>query len=1004
MPTDAGALRALAFDTIMIDSHREGVGQAPQRPEGLKLLLDIDMSNLAPDHPLVQENQACFQYLYPAPEHGFDPRVNFKAERAVLNGCSDRSALEAWWTNVLCNFLDQGVDGFRFLNPLESKAILGNIVTAVRSRFPQALFILNTPGVAWSALDEFAGRPFDYCVSSLPWWDMRAPWLAEEYTSLRHLAPVIAMAEVPGAAPPEDIETRRARLLLAAISGSGVLMPMGFENGTNEPLNDTVQMMNIISASENVLSSSGALRVYPSASRTIVLRTSDGGAQFANDALIAVISRNGDAPEAFDRTVIADLDEWSDLEPIVMRQSDDALRRPGTTRLFRARRAKPVQLDRSIIRSAQRAAKEPRIIVENIIPSVDGGRYATKRLVGETVRIEADIYTDGHPVLAAELLFKAGDENQLQRQRMEPLGNDRWYADLPLRRAGRHSFTVEAWLDGYGTFARDLKKKRDAQKDVRPDLQEGCRLIKETHAAAASGLRPALEAISHHLEGRTASEQTELLLAPETIEAMRLADRRPFRAQSASYDIDADRKAAGFSSWYEIFPRSASGDEHRHGTFKDVIAQLPRIASMGFDVLYMPPIHPVGTTNRKGKNNALVALPDDVGSSYAIGAQEGGHDAIHPALGTFDDFRTLLAAARERGLEIAFDFAIQCSPDHPWLKQHPGWFDWRPDGSIKYAENPPKVYEDIVNVDFYAKEAIPSLWLALRDVVLFWAKEGVRIFRVDNPHTKPFAFWEWLIADVRAQHPEVIFLAEAFTRPAIMYHLGKIGFSQSYTYFTWRNTKQELKAYIEEITRPPVDAFFRPHFFVNTPDINPFFLQTSGRAGFLIRAALAATLSGLWGMFSGFELCEAAPLPGREEYLDSDKYAVRARNWNAPGNIAAEITQLNRLRRSEPALQSHMGTTFYNAFNDQVLYYGKHPLGYEHRVLVLVSLDPHHDQVADFEIPLWEWKLPDHEVLEVEDLLTGARFLWHGKLQRTVLTPSAPYRIWRITPPGGGTA
>jgi starch synthase (maltosyl-transferring) len=355
-------------------------------------------------------------------------------------------------------------------------------------------------------------------------------------------------------------------------------------------------------------------------------------------------------------------------------------------------------------------------------------------------------------------------------------------------------------------------------------------------------------------------------------------------------------------------------------------------------------------------------------------------------------------------MEIAFDFAVQCSPDHPWLKRHPGWFEWRPDGTVKYAENPPKVYEDIVNVDFYARDAIPELWLALRDVVLFWIGEGVRIFRVDNPHTKPFAFWEWLIADVRAGHPDTIFLAEAFTRPSVMYHLGKIGFNQSYTYFTWRNTKSEITEYIKEITSPAVSAFFRPHFFVNTPDINPYFLQNSGRAGFLIRAALAATLSGLWGIFSGFELCEAAALPGREEYLNSDKYEIRARDWNAPGNITAEITQLNRLRRAEPGLQSHFGTTFYNALNDNVLYFGKQPLGYQHRVLVMVSLDPHHEQTTEFEIPLWEWGLPDHGILQAEDLVSGGRFLWHGKMQRVTLTRSAPYRIWRVAPPGGGEA
>ena len=390
-------------------------------------------------------------------------------------------------------------------------------------------------------------------------------------------------------------------------------------------------------------------------------------------------------------------------------------------------------------------------------------------------------------------------------------------------------------------------------------------------------------------------------------------DGRSPAEHTPAIPLDVDRPQAGFASWYEMFPRSATDDPARHGTFVDVIARLPAIRAMGFDVLYFPPIHPIGTTNRKGRNNALRAEPDDVGSPYAIGGPEGGHDAIHPQLGTLDDFRALVAAAKDHGLEIALDFAIQCSPDHPWLREHPDWFRWRPDGSIRFAENPPKKYEDIVNPDFYAEAAMPGLWLALRDVVQFWVDQGVRIFRVDNPHTKPLPFWHWMIADIRGRHPDVIFLAEAFTRPKLMYRLAKVGFTQSYTYFTWRNTKQEIIEYLTELNAPPVRDFFRPNFFVNTPDINPPFLQTSGRPGFLIRAALACTLSGLWGMYSGFELCEAAPLPGREEYLDSEKYQIRVRDFAAPGNIVGEITALNRIRRAHPALQSHLGVTFYPA-------------------------------------------------------------------------------------------
>ncbi|HEY0178333.1 MAG TPA: DUF3416 domain-containing protein, partial [Dokdonella sp.] len=417
------------------------------------------------------------------------------------------------------------------------------------------------------------------------------------------------------------------------------------------------------------------------------------------------------------------------------------------------------------------------------------------------------------------------------------------------------------------------------------------------------------------------------------------------------------------------------------------------------DVLYMPPIHPIGHTHRKGRNNALVAAPDDPGSPYAIGSEHGGHDAIHPELGSFDDFSRLREAAARLGIEIALDFAIQCSPDHPWLREHPDWFSRRADGSIRYAENPPKKYEDIVNVDFYAAGAVPALWRALRDVVLLWIGHGVRLFRVDNPHTKPFPFWEWLIADVRGRHPDVVFLAEAFTRPKPMYHLAKLGFSQSYTYFTWRNTKAELTAYFEELTTSGVRDYFRPHLFVNTPDINPFFLQRSGRAGFLIRAALAATLSGLWGVYSGFELCESEPVPGKEEYLDSEKYELKPRDWNAPGNIVAEIRRLNAIRRANPALQDHLNTRFYAAFNDRILYFGKATPERDDALLVAVNLDPDAAQEAEFEVPLWEWQLPDDAAVVAEDLVRGGRFVWRGKRQRMRLDPAElPYSIWRIRP------
>ena len=468
--------------------------------------------------------------------------------------------------------------------------------------------------------------------------------------------------------------------------------------------------------------------------------------------------------------------------------------------------------------------------IDRLSPSVDRGQFPARRVSGRPVTVEADVFIDGHDVLGVELQWKAADEKEWQRAPMSHLGNDRWQASFMPLRIGRWQFTVEAWLDELATVRHAIDVKRRAGVDFSVETVEEQQLL------------------TNQKEGESA---------------------RPFRARAEPLPLDVERPAAEFASWYELFPRSATDDPKKHGTFADVIERLPRIRDMGFDVLYFPPIHPIGAKNRKGRNNSLTAAAGDHGSPYAIGSEDGGHTALHRDLGTFDDFRRLIDAARRHGLEIALDFAIQCSPDHPWLKQHPEWFRHRPDGTIKYAENPPKKYEDIVNVDFYAEGALPSLWEALRDAVLFWVDKGVKTFRVDNPHTKPLPFWQWMIADVRGRHPDVIFLAEAFTRPKMMYRLAKTGFSQSYTYFTWRNHKQEIADYLTELSRTEAVDFFRPHFFVNTPDINPYFLQTSGRAGFLIRAVLATTLSGLWGVYSGFEICEAAPLPGREEYLDS---------------------------------------------------------------------------------------------------------------------------------------
>ncbi len=646
------------------------------------------------------------------------------------------------------------------------------------------------------------------------------------------------------------------------------------------------------------------------------------------------------------------------------------------------------------------AVRKPRIAIEAVGPTVDHGAHPVKRIVGEAVTVSADLIADGHDKLAASLLWRAADEDAWREVRMKPVGNDRWAADLPLERIGRHHFTVEAWKDVFATFRDELTKKHAAGLKVSLEIEEGRRLLVETRdGLEPDGTRAArLTEIIGRLERAGEPERLRILLSDEVAGVMAASDLKRFRTRmDPPLCIDAERTGAGFASWYEVFPRSLSGDPARHGTFDDVIAHLPRVRDMGFDVLYFPPIHPIGRTNRKGRNNSLKAGPDDPGSPYAIGSEAGGHDAIHPELGTLDDFRRLIAAAAGHGIEIALDFAVQCSPDHPWLKEHPEWFEWRPDGSIRYAENPPKKYEDIVNVDFYAEGAIPSLWTTLRDITLFWAEQGVRLFRVDNPHTKSFPFWEWLIADVRSRYPDAAFLAEAFTRPKVMYRLAKIGFSQSYTYFTWRNTKWELESYLTELNETEAKEFFRPHFFVNTPDINPAFLQNAPRSAYLIRAGLAATLSGLFGVYNGFELCEGRPVPGKEEYLDSEKYELKAWDWDRPGNIVAEITRLNRIRRDKPALHSHLGVSFLPAGNDKILFYRKATAARENALLIAVCLDPQAVQEADVELPLWEWGVSDGGRMTVTDLVRGGRFTLTGKRQRLRLDPQdLPYLIWRV--------
>jgi starch synthase (maltosyl-transferring) len=618
---------------------------------------------------------------------------------------------------------------------------------------------------------------------------------------------------------------------------------------------------------------------------------------------------------------------------------------------------------------------DQRITIEDIYPAVDAGRFPVKRIAGEPVEVWADIFRDGHAVLAADLIWRVRGRNGWARAPMRLHENDRWTAAFTPPQPGRYVYAIEAWTDLFGTWRRDFRAKRDAGQDVRLEIEEGRALLGQ--------IKPRDNGLSRKLdELRRAPLDCDP--APMLSDELAALARNALRAdvsQSARYPLTADRPRARAGAWYELVPRSQSPVAGRHGTVDDTIARVPELAALGFDVLYLTPIHPIGRTNRKGRNNALSAGPGDPGSAYAIGAPEGGHDAVHPELGTLADFRRLVQACADHGMEIALDFAVQCSPDHPWIAQHPDWFTRRPDGSIKYAENPPKKYEDIVTPDFYGAHQ-DALWRALREVVLFWREEGVRIFRVDNPHTKPLPFWRWLIDEVQAVDPGVIFLSEAFTRPKLMKALAKLGFTQSYTYFTWRTAKEELQAYLSEITRYPEREYFRPNFFVNTPDILPYHLQSGEPWIFKARVALAATLSGNYGIYSGFELLEHEPIPGREEYLDSEKYQIKVRDWNKPGNIKDYINRLNHIRRANPALLQSGNLRFAQIDDREVIGYVKESMDGSNAVAVAVALAREGPRelwfhFGDIEIGPREQRRP---VRSIENLVSGERHLleWGG--------------------------
>jgi starch synthase (maltosyl-transferring) len=652
-----------------------------------------------------------------------------------------------------------------------------------------------------------------------------------------------------------------------------------------------------------------------------------------------------------------------------------------------------------------------RVVIEEVEPQIDCGRYPAKRILGDTVTVTAAVFGDGHDHVSGRLLYRHSSEADWRSTPLSPLTNDLWSASFTVDALGDWLYTLEAWVDHFDTWSADLQKRLDAQpipggtnpaaapQDIPLALRSGALLLEQA-AKRAEGTDSKRLADEAARLLKLAKAKSDVYENPLTDEIVALVARYPDLAFATRYARElplwVDRERARYSTWYELFPRSTSPDPTRHGTFTDMRALLPEIAAMGFDVLYMPPIHPIGKAFRKGPNNSVTSTENDPGSPWAIGAKEGGHKAIHAPLGTLRDFDALVAATREHGMEIALDIAFQCSPDHPWVAEHPDWFNIRPDGTIQYAENPPKKYQDIYPLNFESPDW-RGLWEGLRDVFTYWIKRDIKIFRVDNPHTKAIPFWEWCIDEIHKKYPDVIFLAEAFTRPHVMYSLAKAGFSQSYTYFTWRNTKDELQQYFEEITKPPVTDFFHPNLWPNTPDILHATLQNGGRPAFMQRLVLAATLGANYGMYGpAYELCENVPAkPGSEEYLNSEKYEIRHWNRSASTSIAPLVTLVNQIRRNNPALHSDGSLHFHHVDNSNIIAYSKS--SGDNRILVAVNLDPTQEQAGWIDLDLKQLAVPHNETFEIEDLLTGTRYQWHDRSNYVALRPDVmPAHIFRL--------
>lgn len=1022
------------------------------RRRGISVMLDVVVNHTAKDALLVQAHPDWYRRdaggeLYsPRAVDPVDPsKVTVWGDLAELDygNPQARAGLIDYWGHYLRHHAGLGVKGFRCDAAYQVPAeVWRALIDTTRQVDPEVKFFAETLGCTVDQVRDLCNAGFDFLYNSAKWWDFKADWLLEQYEIYRRIAPTIAFPEshdtdrLAAEVGSQDTERLAAHLkmhyLFAACFSTGVMVPAGYEYGFTRKL-DVVRTrpedweqpkldltgyigaVNAMKRDTPSLNIEGPQRRVTAPHNPVLglVRTVNGSGEGCSVVLVnpdeskthridpgPVLAATGGAYAGFD-------DVTPDASAKPFEPGAELELKPLELRVYRGRaeQARPI-----VVRGddpdafAQKRMDElaaRRVTIENVYPEIDSGRFPVRRVVGDVMDVWADIYTDGTFVLGAEVTYKAVDEDQWRAAPMTFHENDRWVGHVPLIRNTRYVYTIEAWRDVWESWRADFKKKHDAGLDVSLELVEGRRFVEHSASLNEGEGHAMLQQVIDRMNALHGDDLIHYALSDGPRHAMRKFGERQYLSRyGCELEVWVDRTAARYSAWFEIFPRSASPDPGRPGTFDDVVSLLPTVRDMGFDVLYFPPIHPIGRSFRKGRNNTLNPGPDDPGVPYAIGAEEGGHDAIDPMIGDFDGFRRLVREAHRHGLEIALDFAVQCSPDHPWIRQHPQWFYWRPDGTIRYAENPPKKYQDIVNVSFY-RESYPDLWYALRDIVLFWCGEGVRIFRVDNPHTKPFPFWEWLIAEVRDRHPDAIFLAEAFTRPKLMRRLAKIGFQQSYSYFTWRNTKHELTEYLTELTQGESKEYMLPNFFANTPDILPPILVHGGRPAHMMRAVLAATLSSTYGLYGPYIVCEADPFPGKEEYNHSEKYEIRRWDYDAPGSIKDYVTRINRIRRENPALHEFTNLRFYNAFDDHILLYGKMTKAKDNVILIAVNVDPHAGHGGTIEVPLWELGLPDGAHVQVEDLFTGQRFTWIGKFQHLWLDPQQnPAAIWRLVPPG----